>query len=63
MKNMLGERFWWPDIEHGVTWYVKTCHCYQERIIEIPPTVMHTPSIFQLLNGIGSFVKLCGQTE
>jgi len=25
-KNMLGERFWWPDIERDVTWYVKTCH-------------------------------------
>ena len=28
---MLGERFWWPDIEHDVTWYVKTCHRCQER--------------------------------
>ena len=52
-KNMLGERFWWPDIERDVTWYVKTCHRCQERskrIVEIPPTVTHTPSIFQVLH-------------
>ena len=52
-RNMLGERFWWPDIERDVTWYVKTCHRCQERskrIIEIPPTVTHTPSIFQVLH-------------
>jgi len=50
---MLGERFWWPDIEHNITWYVKMCHRCQERskiIIEITPTVMHTPSIFQVLH-------------
>jgi len=50
---MLGERFWWPDIECDVTWYVKTCHHCQERskrIIEIALTVMHTPLIFQVLH-------------
>jgi len=45
-KNMLGERFWWPDIECNITWYMKTCHHCQERskrIIEIPLMVMHMP--------------------
>ena len=52
-RNMLGERFWWPDIECNMAWSVKTCHRCQERskrIIEIPPTVMHMPSIFQVLH-------------
>ena len=52
-RNMSGERFWWLDIEHDVPWYVKTCHHRQEklkRIIEIPLTVTHTLSIFQVLH-------------
>ena len=52
-RSILGERFWWPDIECNVTWYVKTCHYCQERskrIIEIPPTITHTPNIFQVLH-------------
>lgn len=49
-QNMLTERFWWPEIERDVHWYVKTCHCCQDHakhVVEIPPTVTHTPSIFQ----------------
>jgi hypothetical protein len=52
-QNMLTERFWWPEIERDVHWYVKTCHRCQERtkhVVEIPPTVTHTPSIFQRLH-------------
>ena len=52
-QNMLMERFWWPEIEHDVHWYVKMCLCCQERtkrVVEIPPTVTHMLSIFQRLH-------------
>lgn len=47
------KRFWWPDLEADVTWYVKTCHLCQVRtkmLLKIPPTVTETPSIFQVLH-------------
>jgi len=53
MQNMLMEHFWWPEIECDVHWYVKMCLCCQEHtkhVVEIPPTVMHTLSIFQRLH-------------
>ena len=53
MQKMLTERFWWPEIECDVHWYVKTCHSCPEctkHVVEIPPTVTHTLSIFQQLH-------------
>lgn len=52
-KSLLLERFWWPELERDVSWYVKTCHICQERqkaLLKIPPVVTHTPSIFQVLH-------------
>jgi Integrase zinc binding domain/RNase H-like domain found in reverse transcriptase len=52
-KTLLGERFWWPEMERDVSWYCKTCHVCQERqklLVRIPPVVTHTPSIFQVLH-------------
>jgi Integrase zinc binding domain len=52
-KSLLVERFWWPEMERDIQWYVKSCHICQERqkaLILIPPTVTHTPSIFQQLH-------------
>jgi len=52
-QNMLMECFWWPEIECDVHWYVKMCLCCQEhtkRMVEIPPTMMHTLSIFQRIH-------------
>ena len=52
-RSMLSERFWWPELERDVHWYVKTCHLCQERqktMIRIPRTETHTPSIFQQLH-------------
>jgi hypothetical protein len=52
-KSLIGERFWWPEMEQDISWYCKTCHNCQERqklLIKIPPIVTHTPSIFQTLH-------------
>ena len=52
-KMLILERFWWPEIDADVRWYVQTCHLCQERqktLLLIPPTVTHTPSIFETLH-------------
>ena len=51
--RMLQQRFWWPEIEEDVIWYIKLCHLCQIRqrmVLETPPVVTHTPSIFQVLH-------------
>jgi hypothetical protein len=52
-KELLGTRFWWLEMEHDISWYIKSCHLCQMQewtLLSIPPTVMHTPSIFQILH-------------
>ena len=52
-KSLIEKRFWWPEIEGDVSWYVKTCHICQLRLktlLRIPPLVTHTPSIFEVLH-------------
>ena len=52
-KSLIGERFWWPEMERDVSWYCKTCQICQERqkiLVKIPPVVTHTPSLFQVLH-------------
>jgi Integrase zinc binding domain len=52
-KQLLVQRFWWPEMERDVNWYVRTCHLCQERqktLLRIPPTITHTPSLFQVLH-------------
>lgn len=49
-KELIGLRFWWPEYERDVSWYVRTCQLCQERqkaLLRIPPVVTHTPSLFQ----------------
>lgn len=49
----IARRFWWPDFEADIHWYVKTCHLCQVRtkmLIKTPPPVTETPSIFQVLH-------------
>ena len=46
-------RFWWPDVERDVSWYVTSCLACQERqktLLRIPPVVTRTPPIFQVLH-------------
>jgi len=52
-KSLIGERFWWPEMERDVSWYCKTCQICQERqklLVKIPPIITHTPSVFQVLH-------------
>jgi hypothetical protein len=77
-KTLVAERFWWPEMEKDINWYVKTCDICQKRqklLVKIPPIVTHTPSIFQVLhadtmhmtpksNGCGHIVHgRCGMTS
>jgi len=52
-KALLTQRFWWPEMERDINQFVKTCHPCQERqiqLVKIPPTLTHTPSIFEVLH-------------
>ena len=52
-KGTLVQCFWWPEMEADIKWFVKTCQPCQERqlqLIKIPPTLTHTPSLFQILH-------------
>ena len=43
-KAFLADRFWWPEWQADVAWYVRTCHqCQvrQTRKVHIPPTVAY----------------------
>ena len=77
-KTLVGERFWWPEMERDISWYCKTCDICQKRqklLVKIPPVVTHTPSIFQVLhadtmhmtpksNGCGHIIHgRCGMTS
>jgi hypothetical protein len=44
------DRFWWPLLDQGVKWYIRTCHECQVRLltkIHIPPTVPTPASLFR----------------
>ncbi|KAF7773662.1 hypothetical protein Agabi119p4_5829 [Agaricus bisporus var. burnettii] len=52
-SKLIAQRFWWPEVDGDVAWYVKSCHLCQVRqkmALELPPVVTHTPSIFQVLH-------------
>src|SRR6266571_2701049 len=52
-KSLLMQRFWWPEMERDIKWFVKTCGPCQEQqlqLIHIPPQATHTPSIFEILH-------------
>lgn len=44
------DRFWWPNLEEDIKWFVETCHECQTRQttrLRIPPTVAPIPTLFQ----------------
>jgi hypothetical protein len=46
---LLVERYWWPQMAHDISWFVKTCHpCQlrQTRHVLIPPTVATPTPLF-----------------
>nr|GAT43392.1 predicted protein [Mycena chlorophos] len=59
-KSLLEARFWWPDLEGDVRWYVKTCHLCQKRrqaLIRSPPVVTATPAVFQKIHTDVMFMR------
>src|ERR1700744_4762844 len=47
---LIGLRFWWPEFEKDIRWYIGTCIMCKKReltYIRSPPVVTATPSIFQ----------------
>lgn len=52
-KAMIEIRFWWPEMDRDVGWYVKTCRLCQlrqKKLLRIPPRVTMTPSLFQKIH-------------
>lgn len=52
-KALIENRFWWPEMEKDVGWYVKTCklcQARQKKLLRIPPIATLTPSIFQKIH-------------
>jgi hypothetical protein len=52
-KSLIELRFWWPEFERDIAWYVKTCHMCQvrqEELLRIPPIPTFTPGLFQKIH-------------
>jgi hypothetical protein len=52
-KSLIELRFWWPEYERDVNWYIKTCELSQLRqktLLSIPPTLTFTLSLFQVIH-------------
>jgi len=50
VRTRLLERFWWPDLDEDVKWYIKTCHECQIRLMKkivIPATVPTPAGLFR----------------
>ena len=52
-KSIIELRFWWPEMERDIKWFVDTCHVCQLRqktLLKVPPVATMTPSIFQKIH-------------
>jgi hypothetical protein len=50
---ILEKRFWWPELEKDVEWFVSSCQACQDRQLRLPkmpPTLTYTPSLFQKIH-------------
>jgi len=50
VRNRLLERFWWPNLNQDVKWYIQTCHECQIRLLHkiiIPPTIPIPRGLFR----------------
>ena len=46
---LLAERYWWPQMSHDISWFVRTCHLCQLRKTQhvlMPPTVSSPAPLF-----------------
>ena len=49
-ESIISKRFWWPDLEKDVQWFVSSCEPCQARQMRLPrqpPTLTYTPTLFQ----------------
>jgi hypothetical protein len=52
-RSLLELRFWWPEMERDIAWFVRTCEVCQKRdkaLHRTPPVQTMTPSIFQKIH-------------
>ncbi len=52
-KATIELRFWWPEMDRDIAWFIKTCvscQLRQKRLLRIPPVATMTPSIFQKIH-------------
>lgn len=50
VRMRLLDRFWWPDLDRDVKWFIRTCHECQIRLLKkiiIPPTVPTPGGLFR----------------
>lgn len=50
VRSRMLDRFWWPNLDDDVKWYVRTCHECQVRqrtMLHIPPTVAAPAPLFR----------------
>lgn len=50
VRIRLLERFWWPQLEQDVRWFIKTCHECQTRLLHhyhIPPSIPTPLTLFR----------------
>jgi hypothetical protein len=50
VRRMLLDRFWWPNLNEDIKWFIKTCFQCQIRSffkLKLPPTVSPVPTLFQ----------------
>jgi hypothetical protein len=52
-EDLLSKRFWWPDMNGDINWFIRSCKECQERdmrLQKMPPTLTYTPSLFQKIH-------------
>jgi hypothetical protein len=52
-KSLIELRYWWPEMDRDIDWYIKSCklcQARQKKLLRIPPVATMTPSIFQKIH-------------
>jgi hypothetical protein len=55
-KELIGRRFWWPEFDRDIYYYVKTCHLYQRKTESAPA---HSTYYYSYLQSISSVACRC----
>ncbi len=52
-KSLIEVRFWWPEMDRDIDWFIKSCRLCQirqKKLLKIPPVATMTPSLFQKIH-------------